>query len=84
MQALHWCYVSASLVGKDVPFGVATKIRSSYIVMYDIWKEDEVPNLLYCRNRQQTHDLTGDPASANAALSVWLSRMCAVWCNSVL
>lgn len=46
MQALHWCYVSASLVGKDVPFGVATKIRSSYIVMYDIWKEDEVPNLL--------------------------------------
>ncbi|THV73825.1 hypothetical protein D6D29_09053 [Aureobasidium pullulans] len=46
MQALHWCYVSASLVGKDVPFGVATKIRSSYIVMYDIWKEDEIPNLL--------------------------------------
>lgn len=46
MQALHWCYVSASLVGKDVPFGVATKIRSSYIIMYDIWKEDEVPNLL--------------------------------------
>ncbi|THW66315.1 hypothetical protein D6D25_01766 [Aureobasidium pullulans] len=79
MQALHWCYVSASLVGKDVPFGVATKIRSSYIIMYDIWKEDG-----YCRNQQQIHGLTGDPASANAALSVWLSRMCAVWCNSVL
>jgi hypothetical protein len=27
MQALHWCYVSASLVGKDVASWEATKIR---------------------------------------------------------
>ena len=27
MQALHWCYVSASLVGKDVPSWEETKIR---------------------------------------------------------
>ncbi|THY71005.1 hypothetical protein D6C86_10106 [Aureobasidium pullulans] len=64
MQPLHWCYVSASLVGKDVPFWVATKIRSSYIVMYDIWKEDEVPNLLLTVLQEPTANPWSDRRSS--------------------
>lgn len=39
MQALHWCYVSASLVGKDVPssWGKNQDPLSNHTVMHDIW-----------------------------------------------
>jgi hypothetical protein len=39
MQAMHWCYVSASLVGKDVPFWVKTQdLPLDHTVISDIWK----------------------------------------------
>jgi hypothetical protein len=39
MQALHWCYVSASLVGKDNPssWGRNQDPLSDHTVMHDIW-----------------------------------------------
>jgi len=37
MQALHWCYVSTSLVGKDVPFwGKNQDPALDHTVMSDI------------------------------------------------
>jgi len=37
MQALHWCYVSTSLVGKDVPsWGRNQDPPSDHTVMHDI------------------------------------------------
>lgn len=38
MQALHWCYVSALLVGKDVPLWVRNQdLPLDHTVMSDIW-----------------------------------------------